>query len=389
MKPRQRKQLTWIATGVALVAVVLLMLRKSPLTVEAAVVGRGPLMVTVDAEGQTRVRDRYTVSAPVTGRLVRPAFRAGDHLEAGTIVAWLEPAPLDPRALEQARTRVDAAEDAERVATSAVISARAAMVAAERESQRADSLAAVGLISPAERERAEVTMVTRERELEAAQFHAQAAGHDVETARAGLIASSGGSRETRIAVRTPVRGQLLKLVEESERVIAAGAPIMEVGDPAKIEVISDLLSADAVKVSPGDTILIEAWGGGTELKGLLRTVEPSGFTKISALGVEEQRVNIVGDFITPPGRLGDRYRIEVRIITWQSPEVLKLPVSALVRQGDGWAVFTIQKGRAHLVPVQVGHRGASEIELLGGLSAGEKVIVHPSDQIAEGVRVGA
>lgn len=171
--------------------------------------------------------------------------------------------------------------------------------------------------------------------------------------------------------------------------IAAGAPIMEVGDPGKIEVISDLLSADAVKVSPGDTILIEAWGGGTELKGLLRTVEPSGFTKISALGVEEQRVNIVGDFITPPERLGDRYRIEVRIVTWQSADVLKLPVSALVRQGDGWGVFTIRQGRAHLVPVQAGHRGTSEIELLGGLSAGEKVIVHPSDQIAEGVRVGA
>jgi HlyD family secretion protein len=389
MTARQRKLLTWGPAALALVVVVLLMLRKSPLRVETTIVGRGPLMVTVDAEGQTRVRDRYTVSAPVNGRLLRPAFRAGDRVRAGDIVAYLEPPPLDARALEQARTRVAAAEDAERVATSAVVSARAAMIAAERESQRAESLAAVGLIAPAERERAEVTSVTRERELEAAQFHARASGHDVETARAGLLASADGNRTTRIPVRTPVSGQLLRLVEESERVVVAGAEIMEVGDPSRLEVVSDLLSADAVKVSPGDTILIEAWGGGTELKGRLRTIEPSGFTKVSALGVEEQRVNVVGDFVTPPARLGDRYRIEVRIVIWQAADVLKLPVSALVRRGSGWAVFAIREGRAHLAPVQVGHRGSSEIELLGGISAGEKVIVHPSDQIAEGVRVGA
>jgi len=177
---------------------------------------------------------------------------------------------------------------------------------------------------------------------------------------------------------------------EPGTVLQAGAPFRLlaeecVGDSAHACISHRELASD---VSSGDTILIEAWGGGTELKGLLRTVEPSGFTKVSALGVEEQRVNIVGDFLTPPQRLGDRFRIEVRIVTWQAADVLKVPVSALVREGTGWAVFAIHEGRAHLLPVQVGHRGSSEIELLGGLAVGDTVIVHPSDQIAEGVRVG-
>lgn len=387
MTARRRLPLSWIAGALVLLALVLLMLRKPPLRVEVATVTRGPLAVTVDAEGQTRVRDRYTVSAPFAGRLLRPLLRAGDRVRARDIVAYLEPAPLDARAAEQARGRIAAAEDAERVAAAAVVSARAAMGEAERGRQRAESLAAVALISPADLERAEVTQVTRERELEAADFHARAAGHDVETARAGLLAASGGASGSRVAVRTPVTGQVLRLTEESERVVAAGAPILEVGDPLRLEVVSDLLSADAVNVAPGDTMLIEEWGGGTALPGRLRTVEPSGFTKVSALGVEEQRVNVVGDFLSPPGRLGDRYRVEVRIVIWQAAEVPKLPVSALVRRGEGWAVYALRQGRARLVPVEIGHRGANDVELQRGLSAGDSVIVHPSDQVVEGVRV--
>ncbi|MFN8651381.1 MAG: HlyD family efflux transporter periplasmic adaptor subunit [Gemmatimonadales bacterium] len=388
--PRVKSKTVLSVIGVlAIVALLILAFRPRHLAVDAGRVTVGPLLVTVDAEGQTRVRDRYTVSAPVLGRLIRPAFRAGDVVKAGEIVAYLEPAPLDGRALEQARTRIRSAEDAERVAQAGLVAARAALAQAGRLRQRGETLFANGLVAPEERERLELAEITSGREMEAADFRTQAAGHDVETAKAALIAATGPAAGARFAVRTPVAGRVLKVVEESERVVAAGAPIMEVGNPASIEIISDLLSADAVQVSPGDTILVESWGGDHPLKARLRTVEPSGFTKVSALGVEEQRVNILGDFIERSDRLGDRFRVEVRVVIWQGAKVLRVPLSALIRQGSegGWGVYRIEGGRARLTPVEVGHRGVSEAEVLKGLSEGDQVILHPSDKVAEGVRV--
>lgn len=384
-----RKQLYSVLAVVGLVLLVAYALRPGALTVDTGRVTSGPLMTTVDAEGQTRVRDRYTVSAPVAGRLLRPTLKAGDRVTAGMMVASLEPAPLDSRALEQARTRIRAAEDAERVAAAGLVAARAALVQATRLRQRAESLAAKGLVAPEERERQELAELTSAREVEAADFRTQAAGHDVENARAALIASTGSGSGAPLAVRTPVSGQVLRLIEESERVVTAGAPIMEVGNPASIEIVADLLSADAVQVTPGDTILVEAWGGSTPLKARLRTVEPSGFTKVSALGVEEQRVNILADLLDNSERLGDRYRVEVRIVVWQGEKVLRVPVSALIRDAGGWAVYRVVKGRARLAPVEVGHRSNADAEVLRGLTEGEVVILHPSDRVAEGVRVAS
>lgn len=382
-----RKTLYPALAVVGFALLVLFALRPGALTVDTGTVTSGPLMTTVDAEGQTRVRDRYTVSAPVSGRLLRPTLKAGDRVSAGTVVAVLEPAPLDSRALEQARARIRAAEDAERVAAAGLVTARAALVQATRLRQRAESLAAKGLVAPEERERQELAELTSAREVEAADFRTQAAGHDVETARAALIASSGSGKGAPFPVRTPVSGRVLRMIEESERVVTAGAPIMEVGNPAGIEIVADLLSADAVQVTPGDTILVEAWGGSTPLKARLRTVEPSGFTKVSALGVEEQRVNILADLIDSSDRLGDRFRVEVRIVVWQGEKVLRVPVSALIRDAGGWAVYRVVKGRARLTPVEVGHRSNADAEVLRGLSEGEVVILHPSDRVAEGVRV--
>lgn len=388
--PRVTRRTLVAALGLlAFLVLLVFAFRPGSLVVDTGTVTVGPLRVTVDAEGQTRVRDRYTVSAPVSGRLVRPTLRAGDTVTAGMVVAQLEPAPLDSRSAEQARARIRSAEDAERVAAAGLVAARAALAQATRLRQRAESLAAKDLIAPEERERLELAELTAAREMEAADFRTQAAGHDVETARAALIAATGSEHGTRFAVRTPVSGRVLRLSEESERVLTAGAPILEVGNPGNIEIVADLLSADAVKVSPGDTILIDAWGGETPLLARLRTIEPSGFTKVSALGVEEQRVNVIGDFLDQSARLGDRYRVEVRIVIWQGEKVLQVPVSALIRNGGGWAVYRVVQGRARLTPVEVGHRGTAAAEVVKGLEDGDVVVLHPSDRVVEGARVAS
>ncbi len=360
------------------------LLRPTAVPVDTARVARGSLQVTVDEEGETRVRDRYVVAAPVAGRVSRISSREGDAVGPGTVLARIYPAPLDPRSRDQATARLEAAEDAERAAEAAAAQARAAHDQAHRGWDRARQLAAQNLIAPEERERAELEETSRARELESAEFRAQAAAHDVELARAALATD----REP-IVLRSPVRGRVLRVPEASERVVVAGAPLVEVGDPAKLEVVADLLSSDAVTVSPGALVLIEGWGGAAALPGQLRTVEPSGFTKVSALGVEEQRVNVVADFVDPPGSLGDRYRVEIRIVVWRGDSVLTAPTSALFRRGDGWSVFVVDRGRARQRDVVVGHRTPFDAEILRGLAQGEVVIRHPSDRIAEGVRVAS
>lgn len=373
-----------LGAAVALAAAgAIALLRPAPLRVETARVARGPLQVTVDEEGETRVRDRYVVAAPVAGRVARIELQEGDPVAAGAVVGRLFAAPLDARAREQAAARVAETEDAQRAADAGVKQAQAAAEQARRSCQRAQELAARNLIAPEERERAELEETTRVRELESAQFRAQAAAHDVEVARAALLAGAG----TAIPLRSPVTGRVLRIPERSERVVLAGTPLLELGDPAKLEIVADLLSSDAVRVMPGDAMLIEGWGGGTTLRGRLRRVEPSGFTKVSALGVEEQRVNVIGDFVDLPGAIGDRYRVEVRIVVWEGRDVLQVPTSALFRHGDGWSVFVIEQGRARQRDVRVDHRGTFETEIVQGLNEGDVVVRNPSDRIADGLRV--
>jgi HlyD family secretion protein len=372
--------------GAALLAAAggFVVLRPARVAVETARVTRGPMQVTVDEEGETRVRDRYVVTAPVAGRVARIPWREGDSVTTGRIVARLSPAPLDARAREAAQARVAEAEDAQRAAAATQAQARAALDQARRTAGRARELAAQGLLAPAEREQAELEESARTRELESAEFRARAAAHDVEVAQAAAL----GSGEGAIALRAPVCGQVLRIPETSERVVAAGTPLLELGDCGRLEIVADLLSSDAVKVKPGSAMLIEGWGGGT-LRGRLRVVEPSGFTKVSALGVEEQRVNVIGDFVDPTGALGDRYRVEVRIVVWEEPSVLQVPGSALVRVGDGWAVFVVTDDRARLRAVTVGHRTPFAAEVLQGLAPNDVVIRYPSDRVADGVRVRA
>jgi len=379
---RAQKRLFGAVLLLGVLALLVALLRPAPLEVEPALVTRGPLQETVEEEGETRVRDRYMVAAPVAGRVGRIDLKEGDTVARGTIVALLHPAPLDVRSREEAVARVSQAEDAQRAAAAAVAAARGVLEQAQRSLTRVRELAKQGLLAPEERERSELNASSAQRGLESADFRAQAAEHDAEVARAAL--QGPGSRP--IALRSPIAGRILRIPEHSERVVAPGETLLELGDLARLEIVADLLSSDAVRVQPGEPMLIEGWGGGT-LHGCVRRVEPSGFTKVSALGVEEQRVNVIGDFTDRPVQLGDRFRVELRIIVWDSPSVLQVPGSALFRRGEAWAVFVLDEGRARLREVEVGHRTPFVVEIVRGLNEHDVVIRNPSDRISAGSRV--
>jgi HlyD family secretion protein len=377
-----RRGFVWGGVALATAMFLVYTLRPTPVPVEVAAAGRGPLRVTIDEEGRTRVRDRYVVVAPVAGRVARITLDEGAAVTRGMAVAQLSAAPLDPRTREEAAARLRGAEDAERAATAAVSQARAALDQAARNRARAESLFAKNLLSVEQREVTALAETTAVRQVEAADFRAQAAAHDVEVARAALTAGAGDV----VRLLSPVRGQVLRVPEKSERVVAAGTTLVELGDPGRLEIVVDLLSEDAVKVKPGARVLIEGWGGDRPLEAHVRMVEPSGFTKVSALGVEEQRVNVVADLDATPPQLGDGYRVEARVVQWEG-DALKVPASALYQEGDQWRVFVVENGRARARVVRVGHRNPDEAEVLDGLGVGERVIRQPTDKISDGTRV--
>lgn len=386
LHPRTRRRLGWAAAVAVLLLLIGYALSPTPLEVETAPAERGPLEVTVDAEGVTRLRERFQVSAPVAGRLERMALREGDAVEVGAVIARITPAPLDPQAAAQARARLSAAQAALREAEARLQQARAASEQAERTAARLREVAAAGGLSAEALERAELERATTLREQQAAESRLRAAAAEVEAARAGLIALAPARAEA-VSVRAPAAGRVLRVYEPSERVVAAGTPLVEVGGAAGLEVVVDVLSSDAVRIPAGAPVRLLEWGGEGELAARVRLVEPSGFTKISALGVEEQRVNVIVDPLAAPAALGDGYRVEARIVVWQADDVLKVPTSALFRAGDAWTVFVVEDGRARLRPVRVGRRGATEAEVVAGLEAGEAVVVFPSDRVADGARV--
>ncbi|HMA41817.1 MAG TPA: HlyD family efflux transporter periplasmic adaptor subunit [Gemmatimonadales bacterium] len=382
-----RRALLWGGAGVAAAAFLVYTFRPTAIAVEVAAVERGPLRVTIDEEGRTRVRDRYVVVAPAAGRVARIALEEGAPVARGMVVARLSAAPLDPRSREQAVARLDGAEDAQRAAAAAVSEARAALDQAARNRARAESLFTKNLLSPAQREEASLAETTAVRRFQAADFTAQAAAHDVEQARAVVAGPATGGGAT-LPLKSPVSGRVLRVPERSERVVAAGTPLLELGDPTRLEIVVDLLSEDAVKVHPGDRMLVADWGGERPLEAHVRRVEPSGFTKVSALGVEEQRVNVIADLDETPPQLGDGYRVETQVVLWEGT-ALKVPSSALFQDGDQWRVFFVRDGRARSGIVQVGHRNPFEVEITGGVAAGDLVIRHPTDKLADGVRVAA
>jgi HlyD family secretion protein len=393
-----RRRLALLAAVPLVGALLYLVLRAPAVPVELGAATRGPLEVTVDEEGETRVRQRFVVAAPAAGRLLRIALDEGDRVEEDEVLAQLVPAPLDPRDRAAAEARLAAAEDAKRVAVAQAGLAQAALAQAERDLARAERLREAGARSDEALEQARLARTRALREREAARFASERADHEAEAARAVLLAARTrrgaappddpcATPGTCIDVRAPVAAEVLRVHEESERIVLAGTPLLELGDPSSIEIVVDVLSADAVKIRPGAELRVEDWGGDEPLRATVRRVEPSGFTKISALGVEEQRVNVIGDFVDTPDGLGDGYRIEARIVVWQADDVLRVPASALFRHGEGWAVFVVDGSVARRRAVEIGARGPFDAEVTGGLAPGESVVLHPSDRLADGVRV--
>ncbi len=381
--------LIYSSLALVVIALVVLMLRPSPVAVDTARLVSGPLRVTIEEDGESRAHDRYVIAAPVAGSLERLELHDGDRVARNQIITRIDPPPLDSRQRQEYTARVQAAEARQHQAVEEVERARARRQLALRELDRAERLAKDGTISAQLADQQRTATAASEREFSAAQFQAQAAAEDVKVAQAALLAVNHSAAEggAPIPVRSPVAGQVLRILEKSERVVPQGTPLLSVGDPSRLEVIIDVLSSDAVKVRPGATVLLSGWGGPKPLRAAVRTVEPYAFTKTSALGVEEQRVNIVADFVDPPGPLGDGYRVEAQIVLWESPRVLKIPVGALFRQGDSWAVFQVVADRAQLREIRIGQMNSEEAEVLGGLAEGDEVISHPPNELTEGTRI--
>jgi HlyD family secretion protein len=361
-------------------------LRPEVIEVDASRLVRGPMRVTIDEDGITRVRDRFVVTAPTAGRLERIALREGTPIAAGEVVALIAPLPLDVTTSRQAEARWRGAEALTAEAQSLVEQARAALNQSQRSLSRSETLLASGAVSPESHERALLDVRSRQSELDAAVSRVRATRSDEAAARAALLAIGGGA-SGKVAVRSPTSGRVLRVPEASERVINAGAPILELGDARVLEVIADVLSSDATRMRVGDSVEIAEWGGDSSLRARIRTIEPAAFTRVSALGVDEQRVNVRMDLVDPPPGLGDGFRVETRTIVWRAPSVLKAPPSAVFQDGQRWALYLVEDGRARLRNVDIGHRSGNAIEILSGVREGARVILFPSDRIKNGVRV--
>ena len=377
-----------------------------PVLVDLATIVRGPIEVTVDDDGKTRVRHVYTVSAPVAGKVLRishptgeagPSLHVGDEVVANkTIIALMQPTLpsfIDVRSHDQLQAEVLAADAAIAQQEAEVHRIEAALDFYRTEFQRAQTLSRTQSISAQAVDKARFDVATNE----AAQASAKAQVDMRRAVRASLAArlidpaSAMPSAESTCCVRVlaPANGRVLKIIQDSEAAVLPGAPLVEIGDPLDLEIVADLLSTDAVQIGLGAAVRIDGWGGAL-VKGKVVRVDPAGFLKVSALGIEEQRVRVTIDFTDPPeawSALGHDYRVVVHVTTWSAADALAVPVSALFRKGDQWAVFSDQGRRAQTTTVQIGHRNSRFAEAISGLSAGDRVVVHPSDRIADGSRL--
>lgn len=385
-----RRRLIVAAVAAVLLVLVVLALRPAPVPVDVAVVSRGPLEVTLEEDGETRVRNRYVISAPLSGRVLRIRLEPGDRVSAGeTVLATFLPNPpslLDARTRAELQARVSAAEAALNRARAEEQRIDAELAQARRTLTRTERLVEGGALPPEQLEADQLAVNTLEKTLEAARAGVRAAQAELQMARASLMQPQRDAA-TPIDIRSPIDGVVLRRLRESEAVVPQGEPLLEVGDVTELEIVADFLSTDAVRIRPGQRVYIVRWGGGEELRGRVRLVEPAGFTKVSALGVEEQRVNVIIDFDDPAAafaQLGDRYRVEVRVVVWSTDDAVTVPVSSLVREGDGWSVFVVDGDRAVRRTVEIGQRSDTSAQVLSGVEPGERVVVFPSDQLEDG-----
>jgi HlyD family secretion protein len=386
------------ALGVA-AAVVLLVwsVLPRPIPVETAIVTTGRFVATVDEDGKTRIRERYVMAAPLAGRLTRVSLKAGDPVDAGVVVATILPSPaplLDPRSRREAEERLGAAEAALERTKALIERARAQATQADSELARARALMERGATTAQALERAELAKQVADRDLRAAEFQHHTAEHELDQARALLARYSAGDKELteRWALTAPVSGVVLKIAQESETIVQPGAPILEIGDPRDLEVVIDVLSTDAVEIRPGAQVTIESWGGQGVLAGRVRRVEPAAFTKVSTLGIEEQRVNVLVDLVSPPAQsagLGDAFQVDARIAVFTQENATIVPAGALFRRGESFSLYVVEGDRAQVRNVTLLRRSGRVAAIATGLAAGERVIVYPSDRVTPGARIEA
>ncbi len=389
----------WMMAGAGitgLVAIFAWALRPQPVPVETVEVRKGLFEQSIEEDGKTRVRERYIVSAPLAGRLSRVRLKAGDAVRAGMTVAVLSPsAPsmLDARTASELAERVGAAEAGLAQSRAKVAHAEAALDQARTDVTRQKKLQGEGFVAPAALEQAQLAERLQAKELEAARFAQDGSAHDLGQARAALMRARDGAGAKRPGtaweVASPVNGHVLRVLQESEAVVGVGTTLLEIADPADLEIVIDVLSTDGRRIAAGARVDIDA-GAGLKLEGRVRRVEPSAFTKVSALGVEEQRVNVIVDIVSPAEQwrgIGDQFRIDARIIAFERKDAIVAPIAALFREGEHWAVYVATDGRAQKRHVKVGGRTSTEAWIEEGITAAERVIVYPSESVVDGVRV--
>ncbi len=390
------KRLLWAVAILALVAVSLLSLRSAPLPVELSTVARGTVRQTVDEDGHTRVRERYTVSAPLAGTLQRITLEEGDRVKAGAVLAALAPNPaalLDPRTRAELEQRLAAAQAREQRTGALTARAEANLEQSKSDLERTRKLAERNIVSRSQLEHDELAVTVNQRLLDVARFEQRTAVHEVAQARAALEASRLAAEPSMgdlLDVRAPVDGTVLRVLQKSAGPVTMGTPLLEIGDLSDMEVVVDVLSSDAVAIHPGTPVSIEHWGGDTPLPARVQRIEPSAFTKVSALGVEEQRVNVVIDITAPRSAragLGDGFRVDARILVHSVDDAVTVPTSALFRDGAGWAVFVDDDGVARKRRVAVSLRGTEQAAISEGVKPGDRVILFPGDAITDGARV--
>lgn len=382
----------WTLVGVGLAALLALAFRPGATPVDIAEVSRGPLTVSVRDEARTRVRDVYVVSAPVAGRLLRVGNRAGEAVEAGATIAVIQPTPptlLDERSRRELLAGTGAAEAGLGLARAELERAEAQLAYARLELERTETLFAATVASRSALDRARLESRAAAAAVDTARAAVAVREAELRAARARLTGPGAGASGAAVTVRSPVSGRILRVLQESESAVPQGAPLAEIGDAGDLEIVAELLSSDAALIASGAAATIEAWGG-PALAGRVRQVEPYGFRKISALGVEEQRVNVIIDPVNPPrawARVGHGYRVEVAVTVWRADAVVRTPVAALFRDRGHWAVFRIEGGRARLRRVEIGQNNGDLAEVRSGLNPGDRVVLYPNQSIADGVRL--
>lgn len=371
--------------------------RVDPIPVDVVTVARAPIEVTVDVEGKTRIAEIYEVAAPIRGTARRSPVRVGDVVVAGeTVVAIVEPAasdPLDPRSRTQAEATVREAEAGLHLARSSMRQAAEELELAESEHRRAAELVERGVSTLTRLEIAEQALAIREAAMNAAVSNLEMAKSTLDRARAALAVPGQGAGQTDdccLQILAPADGEVLDITTISERPVLAGARLLSVGQPDDLEIVADVLSSDAVRLAVGDRAMVERWGGEGTLQAHITKIEPSAYTKVSALGIEEQRVDVILDLDAPVGEradLGHGFAVYLRIVEWEDPAALQVPLSALFRQGDGWAVFVLEGDHARLRPVETGRTSRLSAVVTSGLAENEQVLVHPNQNIQDGTSV--